>query len=204
MKKLIPILCVVVLCVVVMSLPGASGKTTVPPPVTLRFAEIHEPGYPTTKGDYEIARLVKERTNGRVIIEIYDSMKLGDEAAVIKKIQDGEIDLTRINIGPVTKYVPNLNAFLMPYIFRDVKHMLKVVNGPVGNDVLQILRKERVHRLRLVRRRHEELLYQDAGKDSGGLKNLRIRSLQNDLMVSMMTPWGAKRCPCPMAKPTRR
>jgi TRAP-type C4-dicarboxylate transport system substrate-binding protein len=114
-----------------------NGAAFAQAPVTLRFAEIHEPAYPTTVGDYQLAKLVKERTHGRVIFEVYDSMKLGDEAVVIKKVQDGDIDLTRINIGPVTRYVPLLNALLMPYIFRDVPHMLKVVNGPIGNEVVR-------------------------------------------------------------------
>ena len=110
----------------VIALSGLSGAASGQDPVTLRFAEIHDAVYPTTIGDFEIAKLVKERTNGRVILEIYHSMKLGDEAAVIKKVQDGEIDLTRINIGPVTTYVSNLNAFLMPYIFRNTDHMKAV------------------------------------------------------------------------------
>jgi tripartite ATP-independent transporter DctP family solute receptor len=190
MKKLIPILCVAVILVL-----GASGATLVQTPVTLRFAEIHEPGYPTTKGDYEIARLVKERTKGRVIIEIYDSMKLGDEAAVIKKIQDGEIDLTRINIGPVTKYVPSLNAFLLPYIFRDTQHMLKVVNGAVGNDVLASAEKNNFIGFGWFDGGTRNFYTKTPVKTPADLKNLRIRSLQNDLMISMMTALGIKAVP---------
>ena len=154
-------------------------------PVTLRFAEIHEPAYPTTVGDYQIAKLVKERTHGRVIIEVYDSMKLGDEAAVIKKVQDGDIDLTRINIGPVTRYVPLLNAFLMPYIFRDVPHMLKVVNGPIGNDVLSSADKNDFIGFGWFDGGTRNFYTKTPVKSPSDLKGLRIRTLQNDLMVSI-------------------
>lgn len=160
-------------------------------PVTLRFAEIHEPAYPTTVGDYELAKLVKERTHGRVIIEVYDSMKLGDEAAVIKKVQDGDIDLTRINIGPVTRYVPLLNAFLMPYIFRDVPHMLKVVNGPIGNDVLGSADKNDFIGFGWFDGGTRNFYTKTPVKSPSDLKGLRIRTLQNDLMVSMIGALGA-------------
>jgi len=192
MKKLTPILSAAVIF-----LFGAGVTAFAQAPVTLRFAEIHETNYPTTKGDYEIARLVKERTKGRVIIEIYDNMKLGDEAAVIKKVQDGEIDLTRINIGPVTKYVPSLNAFLMPYIFRNTRHMLRVVNGPVGNDVLADAEKNNFIGFGWFDGGTRNFYTKTPVKSPADLKGLRIRSLQNDLMISMMTTLGIKAVPMP-------
>ena len=166
-------------------------------PVTLRFAEIHESSYPTTVGDYEIAKLVKERTKGRVIIEIYDNMKLGDEAAVIKKVQDGEIDLTRINIGPVTRYVPTLNAFLLPYIFRDVDHMLKVVNGAVGSDILSAAERSNFIGFGWFDGGTRNFYTKKLVKSPGDLKDMKIRTLQSDLMVSMINAFGAQAIPMP-------
>ena len=166
-------------------------------PVTLRYAEIHESSYPTTLGDYEIAKLVKERTKGRVMIEIYDNMKLGDEAAVIKKVQEGEIDLTRINIGPVTSYVPALNAFLLPYIFRDVDHMLKVVNGAVGNDVLAAAERSNLIGFGWFDGGTRSFYTKRLVKLPGDLKDMRIRTLQSDLMVSMINAFGAQAIPMP-------
>jgi TRAP-type C4-dicarboxylate transport system substrate-binding protein len=87
-------------------------------PVTLRFADIHPPDYPTTIADFEIAKIVKEKTNGRVILDVHHSQKLGDEVSVIKKVRDGEIDLTRMNIAPITAHVTGLNAFQIPFVFR--------------------------------------------------------------------------------------
>ena len=39
--------------------------------VTLILSEVHAEGYPTTLADYEFARLVEERTEGRVKINGY-------------------------------------------------------------------------------------------------------------------------------------
>jgi tripartite ATP-independent transporter DctP family solute receptor len=174
-----------------------NGAVLANDPVTLKFAEIHEPAYPTTVGDFEIAKLVKERTHGRVLIDVYHSMKLGDEAAVIKKVQDGEIDLTRINIGPVTKYVPTLNAFLMPYIFRDVTHMLNVVNGSIGNDVLKSAENTGFIGFGWFDGGTRNFYTKQIVKLPSDLKGMRIRTLQNDLMVSMIEALGAKAVPMP-------
>jgi len=166
-------------------------------PVTLKFAEIHDAAYPTAIGDFEISRLVKARTKGRVIIEVYHSMKLGDEAAVIKKVQDGEIDLTRINIGPVTRYVPSLNAFLMPYIFTDVDHMLKVVNGQIGKDVLKSAEKNNFIGFGWFDGGTRNFYTKKPVKSPGDLKGMKIRTLQSDLMVAMIQAFGAVAVPIP-------
>jgi len=45
----------------------------------MRLGENPSPGLPTTKGDYEFARLVKERSNGRIVVEVFHSKQLGEE-----------------------------------------------------------------------------------------------------------------------------
>src|SRR5512139_4011878 len=89
----------------------------------MRLAETHPQDYPTTKGDYEFARLVKERTNGRIIVEVFHSKQLGEEAAVIEQVQLGAIDMTRVSISAVSSFVRDLDAFQLPYLYRDAAHM---------------------------------------------------------------------------------
>ena len=181
----------------VIILSGFSGVALGKEPVVLRLADIHEADYPTTVGAFEIARLVEQRTEGRVRIEVYHSMVLGDEAAVIKKIQDGEIDLTRTNIGPLTRYVPSLNAFLMPYIFRDTNHMLKVVNGPIGNDVIADFDQSGFIGFGWFDGGTRSFYTKKLVKSPTDLKDMKIRTLQNNLMVSMINAFGAQAVPMP-------
>jgi tripartite ATP-independent transporter DctP family solute receptor len=181
----------------VIALWGFGGAAFAKKPVTLKFAEIHDANYPTTIGDFEIAKLVKQRTKGKVIIEVYHSMKLGDEAAVIKKVQDGEIDLTRINIGPVTKYVPSLNAFLMPYIFRDTEHLLEVINGEVGDDVLKSVEKSSFIGFGWFDGGTRNFYTKRPIRTPADLKGMKIRTLQSQLMVAMVEAFGAIAVPMP-------
>ena len=108
-------------------------------PIVLRLAETHPKGYPTEMGDEEFARLVKERSNGRIIVEVYPGSQLGEEKAVIEQVQFGAIDMTRVSISPVAAFVPKLNAFQMPYLYRDSDHMWKVLKGNIGMELLASL-----------------------------------------------------------------
>lgn len=167
-------------------------------PIVLRLAETHPQDYPTTKGDYEFARLVKERSGGRIQIEVYYGSQLGQEKAVIEQVQFGAIDMTRVSISPVASFVPKLNAFQMPYLYRDEAHMWKVLKGDIGKGLLASL---------------EPFGFIGLGWFEAGsrnfynskrpitkpeeLKGLKIRVQESELMMGLVSAFGA--VPTPMA-----
>jgi len=167
-------------------------------PITLRLAETHPKGYPTEMGDEEFARLVKERSGGRIIVEVYPGSQLGQEKAVIEQVQFGAIDITRVSVSPLASFVPKLNAFQMPYLYRDADHMWKVLNGDIGNSLLASL---------------EPFGFVGLGWFEGGsrnfynskrpvktpadLKGLKIRVQESELMMGLVSAFGA--VPTPMA-----
>ena len=166
-------------------------------PMVMRLAETHPQDYPTTKGDYEFARLVKERTNGRIVIEVFHSKQLGEEAAVIEQVQLGAIDMTRVSISAVSSFVRDLDAFQLPYLYRDADHMWKVLDGPIGQEILK---------------KHEAYNFVGVGwfesgsrnfytkkpvKTVGDLKGMKIRVQQAPLMVGMVEALGAVATPLP-------
>ncbi|HEY9055113.1 MAG TPA: TRAP transporter substrate-binding protein [Rectinemataceae bacterium] len=167
-------------------------------PIVLRLAETHPKGYPTELGDEEFARLVKERSNGRIIIEVYPGSQLGQEKAVIEQVQFGAIDITRVSVSVTASFVPKLNAFQMPYLYRDADHMWKVLNGDIGKNLLSSL---------------EPFGFIGLGWFEGGsrnfynskrpitspadLKGLKIRVQESELMMGLVSAFGAVPTPMP-------
>jgi tripartite ATP-independent transporter DctP family solute receptor len=164
-------------------------------PIVMRLAETHPQDYPTTKGDYEFARLVKERTNGRIVVEVFHSKQLGEEKPVIEQVQLGAIDMTRVSISAVSSFVRDLDAFQLPYLYRDAAHMWKVLNGPIGQEILK---------------KHEAFNFIGVGwfesgsrnfytkkqvKTVGDLKGMKIRVQQAPLMVGLVECLGAVATP---------
>ncbi len=85
--------------------------------VTLKLSEVHTEGYPTTLADQEFARLVEEKTNGRIKIEVYAGGTLyGDESSAIEALGMGDIAFTSVSASPVAAYVPTINALCLPYL----------------------------------------------------------------------------------------
>ncbi len=82
-------------------------------------AHTSPPDHPYTLGMVRYADLVKERTNGRVAIQIHHSRQLGDERQVVEGLQLGTIHLTVTSTGPLGGFVPEMNVVDLPFLFRD-------------------------------------------------------------------------------------
>ncbi|MFA9377659.1 MAG: TRAP transporter substrate-binding protein DctP [Lachnotalea sp.] len=100
------------------------------------LAEVNSSDYPTTQADYNFAELVKEKTQGRVAIEVYTDATLGEETEVIEKLQYGTLGFARVSIAPVAEYSDALNALMLPYLYKDSEHMWKVLDGSIGQNML--------------------------------------------------------------------
>ena len=108
--------------------------------IKLRAADDHFDGYPTVEGLKRMAELVKEWSDGRITIEVYPGAVLGSEKETIELTKMGVIDIDRISIAPVVEFYPRISVFALPYIFRDRSHMWAVLNGPIGQDMLEELK----------------------------------------------------------------
>jgi len=105
----------------------------------LKFASIQATGQPSYKGMEKMAELVDERTHGALKLQLFADSVLGTEQESIEGVQFGTIDLYMGSSGALGRFLPSLEAFSAPYVWRDVDHMMSVVRGPVGDELNQDL-----------------------------------------------------------------
>ena len=146
-------------------------------------------------------RTLEERTDGRICIEVYHSAQLGEEKDTIEQTQFGVIDMNRVSMGPFNNMIPETKAFSLPYIFRSIEHMHKVVDGEIGQEVLESFRD---HDL-------VGLAYYDSGSRSfynsqkpitsiEDLEGMKFRVQQSDVFVDMVDALGANATPMPFGE----
>ncbi len=189
MKKVLALLFVFV-AVMIPVFANGTGETS---SVTLTLSEVHTEGYPTTLADYRFAELVAERTEGRVTIDVYSGGTLyGEETGSIEALQIGDLDFARVSASPVASYVPALNVIQLPYLYRDGDHMWEVLNGPIGQEMLEEIQASGSGLV--------GLCYYDAGARNfytttpvhgpEDMKGLKIRLQNNPMMVDMVELLG--------------
>jgi len=158
-----------------------------------RAADIQEESYPTVQALFLMDQLVAERTGGRQRIRVFHSRQLGEESQTIEQTRVGAIDLNRINVAAIGDVAPVLNILAQPFLFRSIDHLYKVIDGPIGDDILAAIEPNGFI----------GLTFYDSGARSiytrsppvrglPDLKGLRIRVQQSDLVIRMMRALGAE------------
>jgi tripartite ATP-independent transporter DctP family solute receptor len=162
--------------------------------MVFKAADVHPLGYPTVEAVARMGKKLEEGTKGRLSIQIYPAMQLGGEKEMIEQAQVGALAIARISVGPMGPLVPELNVFNMPFMFRDVAHMERVIDGPLGDEMLKKLTDHPTAGL-------IGLAWMNAGtrnvynskrpvKSVEDLNGLKIRMMGNPLFVDTMNALG--------------
>lgn len=118
---------------------GSAGSKVVPditPEYVFTYAENQTEDYPTTRGGYKFAELVKERTGGRIEIQVNAGGVLGNERSVVEQMQFGGIDFARVSLMAMGDSVPRLYVLQMPYLYTGSEHMWNILDGEIGDDFM--------------------------------------------------------------------
>ncbi len=108
--------------------------------VVVRVADVHEESYPTVRALSRMGFLVNERTGGRVRFQIFHSGQLaGGETDSLTQTRAGDIHINRVSAAPLEQFSSKIGVLSLPYIFRSAEHQWNVLNGPIGDELLESL-----------------------------------------------------------------
>lgn len=164
--------------------------------IVLRAADNQPDDYPTVQGLYFMAEYLEAASDGRIQMEVFSGGQLGDERSTIEQVQLGVLDVVRTSTSPVAEFYAPMGVFSLPFIFRDEGHFWRVVQGPIGRELLHGLTETDMM----------GLAYYDSGsrnfyttqrpiRSVADLQGLRIRTQQSQVVLDMMEVLGADAVP---------
>ncbi|MCB0607486.1 MAG: TRAP transporter substrate-binding protein [Lewinellaceae bacterium] len=181
------------LAILVMLNPGCSKLSSVK---YLKLAHGLDTTHPVHKGMEFMAKLVAEKSGGKLQIEIYPSQQLGTERQCLELLQIGSLAMTKVSAAVMENFAPNIEVLSLPYIFKDQEHAYHVLDGEIGR---KLLRQSEKYWLR-------GLTYFDAGQRSfytktkpvrtpEDLEGLKIRVQESVTAINLMRALGAAPTP---------
>src|SRR5712692_5962911 len=162
--------------------------------MALKASDVHPAGYPTVEAVENLGKKLEKATNGRLSVQMFASMQLGGEKEAIEQAQVGAIQFARVSVGALGPVIDDLNVFNLPFMFRNTAHMQKVIDGPIGQELLDKVTANRNAAL-------VALAWMDAGarsvydtkkpiKSIADMKGLKVRVMGNPMFVDMMNNLG--------------
>jgi tripartite ATP-independent transporter DctP family solute receptor len=158
-----------------------------------RAADTQNEDYPTVQALRYMGSLIAEKTGGRHQVRVFHSRQLGEEKETIEQTRAGAIDINRTNVALIGTFVPAMNVLAMPFLFRSIEHLQKVLDGPIGNEILSSFEPYGF----------VGLAFYDSGARSiynsvrpvrsiADIRALRIRVQQSELMSDMVKALGGE------------
>lgn len=177
---------------------AAAGAKAGDAHMILRLANSHNEAHITSQACQKFADMVKDETVGRIEIQCFFAGQLGDERSTIEQCQFGGLDFTRVSSGASAEFAPLMNALQMPYEYRDVDHLFKVLDGEIGQSVFDTFKDNNLEGI--VYLHPGSRCFFNAKKEihtPADMAGLKIRVSENDLMLEMMRNLGAVGTPMP-------
>ena len=161
--------------------------------MTLKIAEIHPAGYPTVVAQEHMGENIEKATDGELKFRMFSGGVLGSEKEVVEQVQIGAVQMTRVSLGTLGPVVPDVNVFNMPFVFRDHEHMRKVIDGEIGQEILDKITNSEFNMVGLawmdggVR----NLYTKEPVRSLEDLKGKKIRVIGNPMFIETFNALGA-------------
>ncbi|SFG70505.1 tripartite ATP-independent transporter solute receptor, DctP family [Palleronia marisminoris] len=165
-------------------------------PVTLRLAHVvnEQDGFHVAAEQFR--DLVAERTGGKVTVEIFPNATLGDERTLLEGMQIGSIDMGVITNGPVSNFLPEMAVFELPFLFPSNEVAYEVLDGEVGQELLDRLENVNLKGLAYAERGFRNLTNSVRPVASpADMDGLRIRVMENPVYIDTFRELGANAIP---------
>lgn len=166
--------------------------------VRLRLAHTTSTSDTQNLAALKMKELVEAATKGEVIISVHPAGELGNDPALLEGVRLGTIDIAFTGNPFFTRFEPKLNALDLPYIFKNREHVYRVLDGPIGQQLLVGLEKQRMKPLAFWEIGFRHLTNSKrAVKVPKDIEGLKIRTTPNPAHVLAFKLWGAIPTPMP-------
>ncbi|MGJ9457893.1 TRAP transporter substrate-binding protein [Oceanobacillus sp. CF4.6] len=196
LKKRIGIL--VLMMTAILFIAACSSDTDSEEVYTLQAGHSLPDDHPYHLGLLEMAENVEERTDGRVVIEVFPFSELGAERELTEGMTLGTVDLVVSSTAPVTNFVPELAVLDAPFIFNDRESAVEILEGEIGDELFAALEEQGIIGMSWAENGYRHITNSthpiEKPEDLNGVK---IRTQENEIHLAAFEEMGAQ--PTPMA-----
>lgn len=162
-----------------------------------RAWNIHNDGHPNTAAMDKFAELVDTATGGEVTVDVFHGGVLGSQPDALEQVRIGAIEVGNFNLGPIGPMVKEANLVSLPFIFKSVPHMFRVLDGEAGDIMGAAMGDAGLLPLAWFDAGARSFYSQKPINTPADVEGLKIRVMNNDLYTSMISAMGGN--PSPMA-----
>lgn len=163
----------------------------------VRWGESLATSHPQVQMAERVAKEVKDKSGGRIEIQVFANSQLGSGREMIESTSNGALQMTTDGAGALGAFLPQLSVIEAPYLWRDAAHMAKAAGTPLFaklNDDLVAKRGMRMLGITYYGKRHLTT-GSKAVRTPADMAGFKLRVPPVDTFRSMAEAWGARATP---------
>tara|TARA_R110000751_G_scaffold94540_4_gene184505 strand:+ start:26440 stop:27432 length:993 start_codon:yes stop_codon:yes gene_type:complete len=153
--------------------------------------------HPVHKAMIFMGERLKEKSNGTLSLDIYPSQQLGSERECLELLQIGSLGMTKVSTGVLENFAPQLKVFGLPFLFRDAEHRFAVLEGSIGEELLNASIPQRLKGLTFYDAGSRSFYTKKRVENPEDLKGLKLRVMESQTAMNMVKSLGGS--PTPIA-----
>jgi tripartite ATP-independent transporter DctP family solute receptor len=186
----------------VMTLPFAlPASAQLDEEIKIRLGHVMPPNHFEHELFLKLAETIAERSNNKIQIEVFPASQLGSEREQTEQLNIGALEMHSSG-GAIQLYQPQLGAWALPFIFRGPEHFDKVVDGPIGEDMVRLGLEKSDIRILALYPNGERMFFSNEGPydELADFKGVKIRVDDQPVSAQIWRTLGANPVPIAFAE----
>ncbi|MGG0658499.1 DctP family TRAP transporter solute-binding subunit [Rummeliibacillus pycnus] len=151
--------------------------------IVINFSHVVAEDTPKGQAAIKFAELLEQKTNGRIHVIIYPNGMLYNDNNELKALQNGDVQMIAPSISKMTKAIPTWQVLDLPYLFHTDEEVEKVLNGRIGEQLLNQLNHADIKGLAFWNNGFKQMISEkNRLVRTEDFKNLKVRAMPSSVL----------------------
>lgn len=165
--------------------------------IIIKWGDTQGPTHIAMQMVVRIGDMLKEKTNGRIEVQAYPASQMGTGLEMLEGVSMGMLEMMTEGCAIIGQFVPSIGIAESPYVFRDPEHLIKVMDGEIGQEInKQLIEKFNMRMLGTTYYGMRHLT--STSKEIRGVKDMegfKLRVPESEVFLKMVEAWGGRATP---------
>ncbi len=158
--------------------------------VTMRVGTVYQLSHTISKGSAELERLVEEKSNGEIDVQVFYAEELGSEREMAEMTRAGGLEMVLSGLPGTGAFVPQIEVMEAFYTYDDVEELARIT-AAISEDLNKFMEPQGFHLVGMMYQGPRNLLSTKPVRSIEDMQGLRLRIPQTPLFVALAQNWGA-------------
>jgi len=164
--------------------------------IVLKLGHVLDTGHSVHQGMVYMSERLDDYSDGTMRIDIYPSSQLGSERELVELVQIGSLAMTKVSAAPLEAFVPAMQVFSIPYVFRDRDHYFNALDSEIGKELLASVEVARLRGMGYYDSGSRSFYMVDSPAETPtDIKGMKIRVMKSQTAVKMIAAMGGSATP---------